>query len=60
MRSYSVADEALVSRPTPEQIAAFAKLSPEQRFNWLMDLLALCHELTPPELRERWRTSKTR
>jgi hypothetical protein len=45
----------LVSAPTPEQRAAFARLSVEERFRWLTDLLALCHELTPPAVRERWR-----
>lgn len=60
MRSCSVTDpsEALISRPTQEQIDAFKKLDAEQRFNWLMDMLALCYDLTPPELRERWRTIK--
>ena len=51
--------DALVSRPTRDQIDAFAKLTAEQRFNWLMDMLALCYDLTPPELREHWRTLKT-
>jgi len=58
MRSCSVNSEALVSRPTREQVENFARLSVEQRFNWLMDMLALCHDLTPPEVRERWRTVK--
>jgi hypothetical protein len=50
-----VNEKALVSRPTKEQVEAFAKLTAEERFNWLMDLLALCFELTPPEIRDRWR-----
>lgn len=48
----------LVSHPTSEQLAAFAQLTEEQRFNWLMDMLALCYDLTPPELRARWRELK--
>ncbi len=58
MRSFSVNSEALVSRPTREQVENFARLSVEQRFNWLMDMLALCHDLTPPDVREGWRTVK--
>ncbi len=45
----------LASRPTAEQIARFSKLTPEQRFQWLVDTLALCHELATPEARARWR-----
>ena len=53
-------EDALVSRPTREQLAAFAKLTAEERYNWLMDMLALCYDLTPPDLRDRWRTTKDR
>jgi hypothetical protein len=45
----------LVSRPTREQLEAFEQLSVEARFQWLTDMLALCYELTPEELRVRWR-----
>lgn len=47
--------DALVTRPTADQIARFSKLTPEQRFQWLVDMLALCYELATPEARERWR-----
>jgi len=46
------------SAPSPEQIAAFAKLSAEERFAWHMDMLAVIHELAGPEIRERWRRVK--
>lgn len=52
--------DALASRPTPEQLERFAKLSAEERFNWFADMLALCFELSPPEVRERWREHKAR
>jgi hypothetical protein len=48
----------LASRPTAEQIARFSKLTAEQRFQWLVDTLALCHELATPEARARWRDHK--
>lgn len=53
-----VSDRVGGSRPTQTQLAAFAKLTVEQRYNWLMDMLELCYALTPPELRQRWRTIK--
>lgn len=48
----------LVSRPTPDQIERFAQLTAEERFHWLVDTLALCFELSPPEVREQWRKHK--
>ena len=45
----------LVTRPTPEQIEGFSKLSYEERFYWLVDILALWHQLSTPEVRRRWR-----
>jgi hypothetical protein len=41
--------------PTADQIDRFAKLTVEQRFHWLVDMLAVCYELTPPEARALWR-----
>ncbi len=46
------------SVPTPDQIERFAKLTVEERFRWLVDTLALCHELATPETREQWRKHK--
>jgi hypothetical protein len=51
---------SLSSRPTPDQIARFAKLTPEQRFHWLVELLAVCYELAPPEAHAAWRRHKQR
>lgn len=48
----------LVSKPDADQISRFSQLTPEQRFHWLTDLLALCHELATPEARESWRKHK--
>jgi hypothetical protein len=48
----------LASTPTPDQIERFAKLTYEQRFHWLVDTLALCHELATPETRASWRAFK--
>jgi len=48
----------LVSKPDADQIRRFAQLTPEQRFHWLVDMLALCHELATPEVRESWRKHK--
>ena len=48
----------LVSAPTADQIERFARLTPEERFRWLVDLLALCHELATPEVRASWRAHK--
>ena len=50
----------LASRPDADQLGRFAQLTVEERFHWLVDLLALCHELTPPEVRESWRKHKAR
>jgi hypothetical protein len=47
-----------VSRPTPDQIERFSKLTAEQRFQWLVDTLALCFELATPEARAAWRKHK--
>jgi hypothetical protein len=49
----------LVSRPTPDQIERFSKLTAEQRFQWLVDTLALCFELSTPETRAAWRKHKS-
>ncbi|HEY8924084.1 MAG TPA: hypothetical protein VIU64_06860, partial [Polyangia bacterium] len=49
----------LASRPTADQIARFARLTPEERFHWLVDLLALCYELATPEARASWHQQKT-
>jgi hypothetical protein len=49
---------SLASRPTPEQMERFSKLSHEERFYWLVDTLALCHALSTPEVRRRWREHK--
>jgi hypothetical protein len=43
----------LVSRPTPDQIERFSKLTAEQRFQWLVDTLALCFELATPRHAQR-------
>ncbi len=40
--------------PSPEQVRAFAELTVEQRYEWLVAMLELCFEATPPDLRERW------
>lgn len=48
----------LVSRPTQDQIERFSKLTVEQRFQWLVDTLALCFDLAPPEARAAWREHK--
>jgi len=49
---------SLWSRPTDDQLARFARLTAEERFHWLVDMLALCHELATPEVRESWRKHK--
>jgi len=49
----------LVSTPDADQIGRFAQLTPEQRFHWLVDMLALCHDLATPEARASWRKHKT-
>jgi hypothetical protein len=49
----------LVSRPTPDQIERFSKLTAAQRFFWLTDMLALCYELATPEARAAWRKHKS-
>jgi hypothetical protein len=49
---------SLASRPTADQIARFAKLTPEQRFHWPVDTLALCYELSPPEVQAQWPNHK--
>ena len=51
---------SLVSRPTPDQLARFAALTPEQRFHWLVDTLSLCYELATPDARAAWREHKAR
>lgn len=48
----------IASVPDPDQVRRFAQLTAEQRFHWLTDLLALCHELATPEVRESWRKHK--
>ncbi len=48
----------LASEPDADQLRRFALLTPEERFHWLVDMLALCHELATPEARESWRTHK--
>ncbi len=50
----------LASRPTTEQIERFAKLSYEERFQWLVDTLALCYELSPSETQASWREHKAK
>ena len=35
-----------------------AQLTPEERFRWLVDLLALCYELATPEVRASWHEHK--
>ena len=49
----------LASTPTADQIERFSRLTPEERFRWLVDLLALCHELATPEARASWHAHKT-
>jgi hypothetical protein len=51
---------SLASRPTPDQIERFAKLTAEERFRWLVDTLALCYELATPEARAQWHEHKRR
>ncbi len=51
---------ALTSRPTADQIERFAKLTAEERFQWLVDTLSLCHELATEETRAAWRRHKAR
>jgi hypothetical protein len=50
----------LSSAPTPDQLARFALLTPEERFRWLVDLLAVCYELATPEVRASWHEHKAR
>lgn len=45
----------LPSVPTADQLERFAKLSVEQRFHWLVDMIALCHDLAPADVRAGWR-----
>lgn len=49
---------SLAVRPSPDQIARFALLTPEQRFYWLVDTIALCFDLATPEARQSWRNHK--
>jgi hypothetical protein len=53
-------EASLETRPTAEQIERFSRLSPEERFHWLMDMLALCYELATPEARASWAEHKRR
>ena len=48
----------LASSPDADQLRRFALLTPEQRFQWLVDMLALCHDLATPEARASWRRHK--
>lgn len=50
---------SLVSQPDADQMRRFAQLTAEERFHWLVDLIAVCHELATPEARESWRKHKT-
>jgi hypothetical protein len=50
----------LTSRPTSEQLERFSKLSYEERFHWLVDMLALCYELSSREAQDSWRKHKDR
>lgn len=52
------AQGSLVSRPTPDQVERFRRLTPEQRLQWALDTLVLCHELATPEAKDRWRKHK--
>ncbi len=54
------ARQALVSEPSADQVERFSKLTAEERFHWLTDMLALCYELATPEARASWRESKRR
>ena len=49
---------SLASRPTPDQLERFRRLTPEQRLHWALDTLVLCHELATPEAKARWRKHK--
>ena len=51
---------SLASRPSTDQIARFAQLTPEERFHWLVDMLAICHELATADVRESWRKHRAR
>ena len=46
---------AVANGPSADQIERFAKLTAEQRFHWLVDMLAVCYELATPEARALWR-----
>jgi len=48
------AQRSLVSRPTPDQLERFRRLTPEQRLQWALDTLVLCHELATPETKAQW------
>lgn len=48
----------LSSRPTADQISRFRSLTIEQRFDWLMSTLALCHDMATPATREAWSERK--
>ena len=48
----------LSSTPTADQLARFAQLTPEERFRWLVDLLAVCYELATPDVRASWQKHK--
>jgi len=51
---------SLAARPTAEQLERFSRLTVEERSRWLVDYLAVCHELAGPEARERWREHRER
>lgn len=51
---------SLAALPTAEQLERFSGLTVEERFRWLVDYLAVCHELAGPEARERWREHRDR
>jgi hypothetical protein len=48
----------LSTRPTADQISRFRSLTTEERFDWLMNTLALCHDLATPATREAWSERK--
>ena len=50
---------SLSSTPTADQIERFSQLTPEERFRWLVDLLAVCYDLATPEVRASWHEHKT-
>lgn len=46
--------DLLLSRPTPEAVAAFARLSAEERLSWLDETRLFLLACTPPEVQARW------